>query len=90
MNHKMLRPFIVKVSVLGYFPLYTLLFIYSINRLYRHPRISENMSVHPYFVTYDKSVTNLKLRPLNRIYIYIIKYQIYTILDCDYIVNYVY
>ena len=22
MNHKMLRPFIVKVSVLGYFPLY--------------------------------------------------------------------
>ena len=24
MSHKMLRPFIVKVSVLGYFPLFTL------------------------------------------------------------------
>ena len=58
--------------------------------MYRHPWISENMSIHPYVVTYDKGVANLKLRPLNRICIYIIKYQIYTILDCDYIVNYVY
>ena len=29
MSHKMLRPFIVKVSVLGYFPLY----IYSIAKV---------------------------------------------------------
>ena len=39
---------------------------------------------------YDKDVANLKSRPLNRISIYIIKYQIYATLDCDYIVNYVY
>ena len=29
MSHKMLRPFIVKVSVLGYFPLYIYIYIYS-------------------------------------------------------------
>ena len=28
MSHKMLRPFIVKVSVLGYFPLY---FVYNVS-----------------------------------------------------------
>ena len=28
MSHKMLRPFIVKVSVLGYFPLYIYIYIY--------------------------------------------------------------
>ena len=26
MSHEMLRPFIVKVSVLGYFPLYTIIY----------------------------------------------------------------
>ena len=30
MSHKKLSPFIVKVSVLGYFPLYTLICIYYI------------------------------------------------------------
>ena len=30
MSHKMLRPFIVKVSVLGYFPLYTGITFYGL------------------------------------------------------------
>ena len=30
MSHKMLRPFIVKVSVLGYFPLYDISNIFSV------------------------------------------------------------
>ena len=34
MNHKMLRPFIVKVTVLGYFPLHNLKPNYSVGLLY--------------------------------------------------------
>ena len=43
------------------------LYIYSKSRLYRHPRRSKNMSIHPIVVTYDEGVANFKLRPLNRI-----------------------
>ena len=36
MSHKMLRPFLVKVSVLGYFPLYMyILYIYITNSHFR-------------------------------------------------------
>ena len=58
--------------------------------MYRHPRRSKNMSIHPIVVTYDEGVANFKLRPLNRICTCIIKYQIYAILNFYYIVNYVY
>ena len=30
MSHKMLRPFIVKLSVLGYFPIYIYIYIYTV------------------------------------------------------------
>ena len=38
MSHKMLRSFIVKVSVLGYFPLHTFPYTW----LYRHNNDSDN------------------------------------------------
>ena len=54
-----------------------MLIIYSKSRLYRYPRRSKNMSIHPIVVTYDEGVANFKLRPLNRTCTCIIKYQIY-------------
>ena len=38
MSHKMLRPFIVKVSVLGYFPLFV---CYIVNKIYRNNSVLE-------------------------------------------------
>ena len=70
--------------------LYIYIYIYSKSRLYRHPRRSTNMSIHPIVVTYDEGVANFKLRPLNRICTCIIKYHIYAILNFYYIVNCVY
>ena len=40
------------------------MYIYSKIRLYRHPRRSKNMSIHPIVVTYDEGVANFKLRHL--------------------------
>ena len=45
MSHKMLRPFIVKVSVLGYFPLYKLYFYKYL--IIFHKCIG--ISIHMYF-----------------------------------------
>ena len=50
MSHKKLRPFIVKVSVLGYFPLYHFLFGYT---KYHNPTCIYEMTIrltHTYFV----------------------------------------
>ena len=54
MSHKILRPFIVKVSVLGYFPLYNLYIVYIYIYIYIYICIISLNIAHGIVLTYSE------------------------------------
>ena len=50
MSHKMLRPFIVKVSVLGYFPVYIHVYVTLKSIYLRVHKLPITYSIHPVLV----------------------------------------
>ena len=65
MSHKKLRPFIVKVSVLGYFPLYhpsiMNIYIYIYIYIYKFHRLGKQNIL-------DEKIQNNKIRPIKVIF----------------------